>query len=173
MMMYGYISNLGSIIPMQLGNLTNVSKNLNIDQLKNETLDLAILCDSLYKANGFIRYDDGKTQDLTKYTEFYFSATGFSPFLPGISYINVDITAVKDDSLDKISNNQKLGSVVVYDATQFRLGNSAKLLLSSSTNQTIEVINTYDSKNKIARFIMKEGTEVNLRDIKHIYITSK
>ena len=163
----------GSIIPMQLGNLTNVPKNLNIDKLKNETLDLAILCDSLYKANGFIRYDDGKTQDLTKYTEFYVNATGFSHFLPGINYIDVDVTAVKDESLETTSNDQKLGSVIVYDATQFKLENFAKLQLTSTTNKTIKVMNTYDSKNKIARFIMKKGTEVNLRDIKHIYITSK
>lgn len=162
----------GSIIPMQLGDLKNVTKNLNIDKLRNETLDLAILCDTLYKADGFIIYDDGETQDLNAYTEFYVNATGFSPFLPGTNYIDVDVTAVYDKATQTNTRDQTLGSVVVYNAAQFSLKASAKLELTTK-GQKIEAMNTYDNVNDIARFILKEGTEVNLREIDHIYISSK
>ena len=105
-------------MPLQLRDFQNVPKNVNIDKLKDVTLDLAVLTDDNYRATGWVRYDDGLTQDLTKYSQFTFNAKGLSPFI-GTSYIDITITIDKDDSTDKTSKNQKLGSVVIYYATQY------------------------------------------------------
>jgi len=162
----------GSIIPLQLRDLTNVPPNVNIDKLRNVTLDLAILCDAKYSASGFVRYDDGETMDLTKYSEFSFSALGASPFI-GTSYVDITVTTVVDNSPDKTSKNQKLGSVVVYNTQLFGFGTGSKIKIDRKSGGSVEGDGIFDGKNYILRFNLKDGTEVDVRDIKNIHVSSK
>jgi alpha-glucosidase (family GH31 glycosyl hydrolase) len=161
----------GSVIPLQLGNLTDVDVNMNLAKLERIPLDLGILVDSDYTATGFVRYDGGVTTDILKYTEFQFSVKGSAPFL-GNPYLSIAFKVGQDDSVDRTSENQDLNSVVIYNAKVFKLSSSsvATLTMRDQTNKTLSV--QYDEYNHLCRFT-KEGTgRIRLRDVEKISISS-
>mmetsp|Transcript_41978 Transcript_41978/g.48621 ORF Transcript_41978/g.48621 Transcript_41978/m.48621 type:complete len:96 (-) Transcript_41978:116-403(-) len=71
-----------------------------------------------------MRFDDGLTTDLSKYSEFAFIAKGTSPFF-GSAYLDLTFQLDKDDSDDKTSENQNLGSIIIYNASQYKFSNSS------------------------------------------------
>jgi alpha-glucosidase len=164
----------GSIILLQLGDLKEVPNQLNLEGLSNLPVDLAIHPDSKYTAAGWARYDDGITQDLSRYTEFTFSATGANSIIPfSTAYLDVDINIAKDDSLSKGTKNQNLGSVVIYNSGVINLGTESKCKIDFTTGESVTFKADYNSDTKIARFhVLTEGG-YKLREITHIKITSK
>ena len=183
----------GSIIPLQLtdfelteqdttrdysayqNKVIHKNEDYNIETLKDHTLDLAVMCDSKYHAEGWVRFDDGKTQDLTQYSEFSFEAQGAVPLI-GTNSINITANVTKDNSTLTDSNNQKLGSILIYNANKFSLSKNSKCSIALKSSQTIQadpICYFTNKKSSICRFLIKDGLEPDLRDIENIYITSR
>ena len=129
------------------------------------------MTDSKYKAHGWARFDDGETLNLDAYTEFHFEAAGVIPWLSS-AYVDITITTVKDDSTVKDSRNQNIGNVVIYQASQFKFTGKSKATFTLKSGDKFELSATYNSEDDIVRFVQKDGSEVNLRDIQSIHIAA-
>lgn len=181
----------GSIIPLQLIDFSEIyklSENydyssvqrkiysstelLNIELIKAKFMDLGVLTDSKNYAKGWARFDDGETLNLNQYSQFEFEAKGATPFL-GTYYIDITVTVPKDDSTIKDTNNQKLGSIIIYNASQFKLSTASICQIKLKNGQLLDVESFFYKDQNICRFIVKDGIEPNMREIDTIHITHK
>jgi alpha-glucosidase (family GH31 glycosyl hydrolase) len=161
----------GTIIPLQLGDLSSAGGK-NIEALKNTPIDLAIHPNSKYSAKGWARYDGGDTMNMDAYTEFTFNATGANPFL-GKAYLDIDIQAQKDDSIIKNDWNQRLRSVVIYNAKVLSLGKNSKIEIKTRSGTVYKMLTVYESNNNICRFVAQfDNKGIELRDIEHMKISA-
>lgn len=163
----------GSIIPLQLDDFNSVPENINIEKLKDEPLDLGILTDTYHEALGWVRYDDGLTQDLTKYSEFLFKAVG-AKSVWSTNYIDLTIIVNKDDSDIKDTKDQHLGTIIIYNASRYSFSNSSKatVILKNGSKAEFEASCPNDKTN-ICRYRGKDGADINLRDIEKVHISAK
>jgi alpha-glucosidase (family GH31 glycosyl hydrolase) len=163
----------GTIVPLQLGDLSNIPTELNIENLKSVPLDLAILTDKKHSAVGTVIFDDGKTQDLTKYTEFEFRAQGVIPSIIGTEYMDIYVQTDSDQSLDKTSMNQQIDSLVVYNAKQYNFKQNAVGKLTFKDGKEISLATEYNDKTNICRFYREDASTISIRDIDHIHLRAK
>ena len=161
----------GSIIPLQLSNLSPIKININLMTLKEFPIDLGILADNLYKASGWIRFDNGTTKDLKKYSEFTLNAIGASPFI-GKSYLNIYITITKDESDDKGSSHQSLQTLIIYNSSQFKFTNSSIANINLKDKSTIAFPSIWNKEENICRFKAPNEGMISLREINDIHISS-
>lgn len=118
-----------------------------------------------------MRFDDGETQDLTAYNEYHFSASGNNPFI-GTAHLDIEVSTKQKQSNVQDAGNEKMGSIVVYNAKLFSLSGSSKGLITLTSGNSVNLTVEYDKTNNICRFHQKAGDEVAYSDIKSIHITS-
>lgn len=160
----------GSIIPLQISDLSAVTTFINIEQLKGLPTDIAVLMDSSNKASGWARFDDGETLDLSKYTEFAFSATGYSSAIFA-NYIDLSFS-VGQDSSGVTSGNMNIGAIVIYNANNYYLKDSSKATLTTLDGQTITLTPKCNTTTNICRFSGPDGANLALRNLKSAHLSS-
>jgi len=161
----------GSIVPLQLDDPSYDRDFMNIENLRNIPLDLAILADSKYLASGIVRYDDGKTQNITQFTEFGFRAQGASPFV-GKPYLDIFVQINLDDSDDQTSKNQNLQTIAVYNSAQFKLSKSSTAEVTFKDGTTLNLGVEYNDKHKICKFVCPDSGTIEIRNVDNIHIES-
>ena len=193
----------GSIIPLQLTSFTliednehdykgyenkliDISNDYSIDTLKKHTLDLAVMCDNKNHAEGWVRFDDGLSKDLSLYTEYSFTADITSE--DETEKLNIVVTSTKDEfKQPEGSKNQKLGSILIYEAKSLNYTDESKCSITFSDdkedkeNKEDKVDKVVEAKpfcyfigddqSSICRFMVKDNDEPDLKDIKSITLT--
>lgn len=147
-------------------------EHYTLEFAKTKPVDIAVLMDKGNSASGWLRYDDGMTQDLNKYTEVKISATGYTSLI-FTNYIDLTFSVFKDDSTVKDTMNQKLGSVVVYSAKSYSLGANSACQITTMTGSFIDCTPVYYKTSNIVKYMVKDGLEPDLRNVKSIHISSK
>ena len=138
----------GSIIPLQISDLKSITEFINLAKLKAYPTDIGVLMDGNNKASGWARFDDGETLDLTKYTEFIFSATGYSSAI-FTNYIDFTFSVTQDASTATGDKQMSLGSIVIYNAGNYYLKDSSKGNLVMINGDNITLTPKCDSKTNI------------------------
>lgn len=160
----------GSMIPLQISDLSSVTSFMNLEQLKAMPTDIGVLMDSNNAASGWMRFDDGETLDLSKYTEFQMSASGYSSAI-FTNYIDIAFSVAQDSS-GVTQGNMSLGSIVIYNAGNYYLKNSSKATLTTVDGQTVTLTAKCDTTTNICRFSGPDGSDLAFRNLKSAHISS-
>ena len=163
----------GSAILTQLGSdPTSAPQGLTIEGLRDHPSNLLIHADKKYTAFGNAIFDDGETQDLEAYTEFEFHAKGSNPFL-GSGSLDIEVKVIKEDSTLKDSNNQNMGSLVIYHTGLFSFGAKSKAVITTRNGQTIEMSGEYDKTLDMSRFSSPKAEGTPFKEIQNIHVSAK
>lgn len=158
----------GTIIPLQLGDLKGVSTFINIKTLTDTPTDIGILADSKYSARGWMRFDNGETMNLNEYNQIEMEAKGANPFLSS-AYLDISFNVTVSQSTAQ-STNQNLGSVIIYNASQFSLGAKSKAEATLVSGDKIAFDTDYNKSENICRFKINQENGVSFAQIKSVHI---
>ena len=124
-----------------------------------------------------MRFDDGQTKNLNLYTEYSFKAN-CTAFTKKTGKFNITVNATKEEFKQPEGfKNQKLGSILIYNAKSFNYTDKSKCSIIVSDDKIVEArpfcYFTGDNQSSICRFMVKDDQEPDLKDIKRITLTKE
>lgn len=160
----------GSAIPLQLSDVNkfdNVTVK-NLDDLQNHYTDIGLLLDSSNEASGVMRFDDGESPDLDHYNEITIEAKAELPWV-GRNKLNIEFSVTHSNS-DDTSNSQKLGEILIYDASTVGFVKRSTGELVDINNNVYTLLVDYNQKRNLARVSYVSEEPIAFKDIKRIHV---
>jgi alpha-glucosidase (family GH31 glycosyl hydrolase) len=160
----------GHMIPLQLSNSTafeEITDIHSLEDLKSYTTDIALLLNGNV-ASGSVRFDDGETTDYDLYDEIIFDALAVSRWFGG-SELRVTFNTTRTESVGAMTNSQKLGDLLIYNANRLGLTRARVGSLLDTSGNEYEISIEYNTVTDVSRVSYNSTVAIPLKELVTLY----